>query len=651
MPKKEPKNILTPVSFVKPPVWSPLVNTSQAADTTKRRRNSSSTIERSDRFKNIEDGLIPFHFSQGYSTNSKIDIRDAVVLCQKAYYNFAIFRNTLDLMTEFSVNNLHFKNGNKKNREFFEAWLNKLGGRSLQDKFFREYYRSGNVFVYRFDTQLDAETMNAMTQTFGETSTAAKKINLPVRYIILNPADIQVGGNISFSDSVYYKLLSDYEVERLRNPKTEEDKQVLENLDSESRKMIKEKRASQLHIQLDATKFVAVFYKKQDYEPFAVPMGYPVLDDINWKAEMKKMDMAMTRTTQQAILLITMGAELKDGTVSVNQKNLEAMQSIFENESVGRVLISDYTTKAQFVIPDIASLLDPKKYTQIDKDIQIGLNNILVGSDEKFSNQAIKIQVFIERLKLARQAFIDEFLLPEIKRIAKSMGMKNYPTPYFEDFSLRDELEYAKVYTRLVELGVLTPDETIKAIETGILPNEEESLEHQNTLRDNKDKGLYEPIVGGPYSQKELAKESAKQAAKAPSNVSAPKGRPSGTSSPKKSTPVGASVNYSLAKLKENILAANDLQDKVDSAFKKKFKLKELTSAQKEISENVASIIMANEPRDNWDKSMKGYIENPVDTNQDAINAIHEIAANHQVDSYVASLLYHSQNQPCPGTE
>ena len=104
-------------------------------------------------------------------------------------------------------------------------------------------------------------------------------------------------------------------------------------------------------------KMTAVFYKKQDYEPFAVPMGYPVLEDINWKQEMKKMDMAITRTTNQAILLITMGSEMKDGSLNVNQRSIETMQKLFENQSVGKVLVSDYTTQAKFVIPDIACLL------------------------------------------------------------------------------------------------------------------------------------------------------------------------------------------------------------------------------------------------------------------------------------------------------
>ena len=54
----------------------------------------------------VDDGLIPFKYSGNYQSKSSIDVRDAVILCQKAYYNFSVFRNTIDIMTEFSVNNI-----------------------------------------------------------------------------------------------------------------------------------------------------------------------------------------------------------------------------------------------------------------------------------------------------------------------------------------------------------------------------------------------------------------------------------------------------------------------------------------------------------------------------------------------------------------
>ena len=86
---------------------------------TRSRRNSAGVIERTDRYKNIDDGLVPFKYSAGVQNKSSLNVRDAVVLCQKAYYNFSVFRNTVDIMTEFSVNNICLREGSKKTRAFF----------------------------------------------------------------------------------------------------------------------------------------------------------------------------------------------------------------------------------------------------------------------------------------------------------------------------------------------------------------------------------------------------------------------------------------------------------------------------------------------------------------------------------------------------
>ena len=602
-------------------------------DYTSVRRNAASTITRTDRYKNIDDGLIPFRYSTGIKNNSNMNIRDAVILCQKCYYNFSIFRNTIDLMTEFSSSNIYFKDGSSKSRTFFEALFKKINLWDFQDKFFREYYRSGNVFLYRFDTKVSDADVTKITQTFGlNTSKAA--VNLPSRYIVLNPADIQIGGSINFSTGRYYKILSDYELERLKNPKTDEDREVFNSLPEEARKLIQSKTIGVLTMPLDRERLCAVFYKKQDYEPFAVPMGFPVLEDINWKAEMKKMDMAITRTMQQSVLLVTMGDTPENG--GINQKNLEAMQKLFENQSVGRVLIADYTTKAQFVIPDIGNLIGPEKYEVVDRDIKIGLNNILIG-DEKFANTNIKVQVFIERLKQAREAFINEFLIPEIRRISKDLGFKNYPTPRFEDIDLKDDIQYARVYNRLIELGILTPEEGMKAIDTGRLPTSEESVESQQRFKDLKDQGLYQPLIGG-------AKIGSGEA-----------GRPSGTTGIPQSTknvkPIGegrqskasTEEKYSVLKVKENLVLAQKLEEEVAANLRKKHNIKKLSYNQKEVSEQIAKIIIANETPENWMSKIEDYIKQPVDQNQEIVANVNSIACDHQVDSYLASILYHSK--------
>jgi hypothetical protein len=593
------------------------------------RRNLAGTMERTDRFKNIDDGLIPFrnNGSLSYGSNSSVDIRDAVILCQKCYYNFAIFRNVIDLMTEFSVNNIFYRGGSSKSRDFFDALFSKVNIWDFQDKFFREYYRSGNVFVYRFDASVKPADIRKITQIFSEDGAnelVVEPYKIPSRYIILNPADIQMTGTANFGWGVYYKMLTEFEINRLKNPQTDEDVEVFNSLPPDAQVNIK-KGNKAIIIPLDISKINMVFYKKQDYEPFAVPMGYPVLEDINAKAEMKKIDMAIARTMQQIILLVTTGNEPEKH--GINPKNIEALKQLFSNQSVGRVLVADYTTKAEFIVPAIADLLDPQKYEILDRDINMGLNNIFAGG-EKFSNQQQKVELFVARLEQARKAFLNNFLIPEIKRIAKAVGFKNYPTPYFEDIELKDNTNYAKIYARLMEIGILTPEQGFKAIETNTLPDPSMMEEEQGTYKKLRDKGLYEPLIGGPKDSVDG------------------QGRPSGTSAPKKAAPIGGKASeekFSLSKVKENLVLAQELEAEVISTLKEKHNIRRITKLQKEVAQQITHVILANEEPDKWKASIVEYCNTPVDKNKTRVNKVIEIATDHQVDPYLASILLASK--------
>jgi len=602
------------------------------------RRNLAGDIERTDRFHNIDYGLVPFKYSHNLQNKSGLNIRDAVILCQKAYYNFSSFRNVIDLMTEFSCSEIYFTGGNQKARDFLEALFKKINIDNFVDKFFREYYRSGNVFIYRFDYKVNEGDISKITQVFGYQSLAAKSLDLPSKYMILNPADIQYGGNISFVGGNYYKILTDYELQRLRNPTTDEDREVLKSLSEKNRLNLQKKVLSgagaYITIPLDTEQVSAVFYKKQDYEPFSVPMGFPVLEDINWKQEMKKMDMALTRTTQQAVLLITMGSELKSGALNINQKNIEAMQTLFQNQSVGKVLVSDFTTKAQFIIPDIASILDPKKYEVVNTDIQQGLNNILIG-DEKFSATSIKVNIFMQRLEQGRQAFLNDFLIPEVKRLCKNLGFKNFPIPHFEEIDIRDASVWQRVSAQLVQLGVLTPEEGLQAIQNGRLPDPDESLESQRKFKGLKDECLYAPVAPNANAAGGLST-----------------GRPAGSKSPQTSknvSPVGgnkkapAIASYSMKGISQSFKDYEILSAKVEEFLKKKHKKKSLNKEQKSIADQIAQNIIINEEKANWDYSIKAYCEGQKQDDPEKMAKLLEIAEEHNVDIFSAAILNISQ--------
>ena len=605
------------------------VKASRGEVNTSVRRNRASTISRTDKYKNIEGGVIPFIYGGGYGKyTSNISIKDTIILCQKAYYNFSIFRNTIDLMTEFSCSPIYFTGGNEQSRKFFQAWADRVNLWRLQDMFFREFFRSGNVFLYKLNAQFTKQDMRVLSDLI---TTEARAGEIPVRYIILNPADIQAIGSASFVTPQYVKVLNDFEMQILTNPDNDQDKELAQKVknlkDLKNTSSITQSNQYMI-FELEPERFVPIFYKKQDYEPFSVPMGFPVLEDINYKQELKNMDMAISRTIQQTVLLVTMG---NDEVGMPTKDQIGTLRKIFENESVGRILVTDYTTNIKFIIPEISSILDPKKYEVVDRDIRYGLNNVLFG-EEKYANTNTKIEVFLSRLKHARETFMHDFLMPEMKKIGRNLGFKNLPTARFKDADFKSDANLTRVYSRLIELGVLTPEEGITAIDTGRLPLPEESVESQKGFQKLQDDGLYQPLLNKPQQQST--------------------GRPAGTGTPQttkapRSTPTAVKASETKPKINADLVAKNlvkfdNLVVGVETALKEKYNRKRLTKEQKEIIETIAETIATNEAPKEWLNKINDYINKPVQVSVN-MERINEIAAEYGLDYKTAILLYHSQ--------
>ena len=270
--------------------------------------------------------------------------------------------------------------------------------------------------------------------------------------------------------------------------------------------------------------------------------------------------------------------------------------------------------------------------------------------------------------------FLNDYLIPEIKRISKEIGFKTYPTPHFDKIVLKDNTNLLRIYSRLIEIGALTAEEGMEALQTGRLPEPDKSVESQKDFKKHKDAGLYEPIMGGPETQKELAdkqidvqkdlqkeniksqekmsREKEKEAAKGPKNLpggapkpSQPAGRPAGSPQDQSNkSPIGDGeksryASFSLTSVTENMTIANKLFKSVEARLRKEHKIKRLSKAQKQVAEDVTCLIIANEKVEDWDKNIAKYIKKPVDHNHERIKEIREIASEHQIDDYLASIL------------
>lgn len=591
------------------------------------RKNVAAMTSTTDRFGSIRNGLLPYNYAM-----DGVNVREAIELCQKAYANVSVFRNAIDIMSEFANTEIYLEGGTQKSRDFFTEWFKKIKLWNLRDQYFREYYRSGNVFLYRVDGKFKADDFAKLVSQIG----VLGDNKIPLKYIVLNPFDIVAKRSSTFATGAYEKILSEYELARLQNPITEEDKEILDAMPSAVKKDIKKGAyyTDGLKIELDPKKLTYSFYKKQDYEPFAVPFGYPVLEDINAKMELKKMDQAITRTVENVILLITMGAEPEKG--GINAQNLSAMQSLFKNESVGRVLVSDYTTKAEFVIPDLGKVLGSEKYQVLNEDIKQGLQNIVIG-EEKYSATEVKAQIFVDRLKESRNAFLNDFLQVEMNRIAKELGFRSFPTAKFRDVDMRDQTQLMRITTRLMELGVLTPQQGMDMFHTGQFPQAKEISPAQNTFNEERKEGYYNPLVGGvPLispggdGQEQVQKNTTNKVA----------GRPQGTTG----IPL-VKGNYSVKGIQSVVKKIEKTRASISGNLKKKLNIKKFNEQQENMLNKLCEAVVVSNEIETWESVANSCVNNF--DNIASLNAMPDvlsILAEHQLeDDYSAAILYHSK--------
>ena len=589
------------------------------------RTNRAAYTNLHNRYSSIRLGLLPYEYS-----SEGVTCRDAIELCQKAYCNVAVFRNAIDIMSEFTNTDIYLEGGSKKSREFFYEWFKKVNIIALKDQYFREYYRSGNVFLYRIDGKFKADDYARLINQVGAIGTSTNKI--PLKYILLNPYDVIAKRTTTFTyGGVYQKVLSEYELARLANPQTEEDVAIFEALDEDIKESILKGSFSNkgISINLDPKRLSYSFYKKQDYEPFAVPFGFPVLDDINAKLELKKMDQSITRTVENVILLITMGADPEKG--GVNPNNMAAMQNLFKNESVGRVLVSDYTTKAEFVIPELNLVLGPEKYQILNEDIKQGLQNIVVG-EEKFNATQVKAQIFIDRLQESRYGFLNDFLNKEIKRIAKDLGFRSWPEAKMKDIDMRDEVQLMRASTRLMELGIITPKQGMEMFHNGKFPDPDKLEPAQKEFLEEREKGHFNPLVGGVpvFDPSESSLGPRKES-----------GRPEGTTG----IPL-ANATYSRANIQETIYSIDTFIHDSKEKMASHLKVKKLSEAQEKTLSNLCESIVCSQHKESWDKTLESCVKdfNKIE-DLGTLREVLDISSEHSLETYPAAILYHSHEK------
>jgi hypothetical protein len=254
------------------------------------------------------------------------------------------------------------------------------------------------------------------------------------------------------------------------------------------------------------------------------------------------------------------------------------------------------------------------------------LQNIFFG-DDKYGNIATKIDMFVDRLKESRQAFLNEFLQPEIKRISKALGFRSYPEARFKEIDFKDNTQLLRVTTRLMELGVITPQQGLTVFNTGRFPQAEEIAPAQQIFVDDREKGYYNPLVGGvpviPSADGET-NQTPKSA-----------GRPQGAIT---------EANFSRKNIQEVVYQIEAFEANVKAKAKESMGVKKLNKQQISAIEDLCEKIICAHEKNDWENKALECVKdfNAIES-LGLLNEVSEIAESHKLDFYSAAILHHSR--------
>ena len=190
-----------------------------------------------------------------------------------------------------------------------------------------------------------------------------------------------------------------------------------------------------------------------------------------------------------------------------------------------------------------------------------------------------------------------------------------------------------------MELGILTPEQGIETIKTGIYPEKEKVGEGQKGYVEDRQKGMYTPLVGGqplPLDEEEIAPGPVNQKQK----TSTPQqpGRPAGTNKE------GKTALADRKSIQSTIYETEDLFKFAQQAMKKSHKIKRLSKDKKSLLDELCKTVVISCEKDQWKKNIEACIDNFE--NIEKLSPLREILdASHenQMELYPSALYYHSQ--------
>jgi hypothetical protein len=431
-------------------------------------------------------------------------IKEIIKRAEEIYQRVGLVKNVVDLMADFAVQGIKPVHRNKRIERFYRKWFKKINGKDRSERFLNNLYKSANVVINRQTAKISLKTADEFFKanaTVDTTEQDENKINIekreiPWRYTFIDPfyVNVSAGSLSSFVGKKRYELVIPSSLRKIINsPKTENEKLIVNSLPEQIINAAKDKKP----YPLDPEKTLVFHYKKDDWQSWAYPMIYSIMDDITVIEKLKLADMAALDGAISNIRIFKLGN--LEHKIAPTKAAASKLSSILQNNVGGGTLDLVWGPDIELLESNtnVHQFLGEGKYTPHLNSVYAGLGipPTLTGTygAAGTTNNFISLKTLTQRLQYGRDMLVS-FWEKEFDFIQKAMGFKYSAKIEFDRMDLSNEEAEKALLIQLADRNLIS-DELLQT-KFGFDPD----MEKTRLNRENRDRSSERMVPkAGPW--------------------------------------------------------------------------------------------------------------------------------------------------------
>ncbi len=392
-----------------------------------------------------------------------------IKMSMDAYNKVGIIRNIIDLMGDFGAQGINVVHENKGAEKFIRQWWKKINGKERSERFLNNLYRTGNVFIYKSYASITPEIKKYIKSLAEKEQDVVlqiptiKKDLVPWRYNFFNPLSVEMkDADVNlFLGQTNYQVSTHTFFDNYKDEVIPAD--VMETLPPDVQRAYREKKRK---IALDPDRLTVAFYKKDDWQQWAHPMVYAILDDIIMLEKMKLADLAALDGAISNIRLWTLGD--LDHKILPTKEGVTKLRNILASNTGGGTMELVYGPELSFTESNsqVYKFLGSEKYQAVLNSIYAGLGvpptlTGMAGNGGGFTNNFISLKTMVERLQYGRD-LLTKFWEGELEYVRKAMGFSKPFHIVYDQMSLSDEASEKNLLIQLADRDIISHETVLE---------------------------------------------------------------------------------------------------------------------------------------------------------------------------------------------